>query len=97
MDETEVRTGAETHGQATVEGNFKVAGSYLSPEAAAQAGGVMKAMPGKLSGSEVTTVEPEGDGFVVGIRYTGETGEVTVRSTWGEVDGATKITALEVL
>lgn len=97
MDEAAVRNDAETHARATVEGNFKIAGSFLAPQAMAQAGDVMKAMPGTLTGSEITSVETDGDECVVQIRYVGEDGETTVESRWADHDGATKITSLEVL
>lgn len=97
MDETMVRDGAETHARATVAGDLKVAGSYLSREAMAQAGEVMKAMPGRLDGSEIGSVAGSGDGYVVEIRYRGDAGEVTVESTWSDIDGSPKITNLKVL
>lgn len=98
MDENDVRNEAERHANATVAGDFKTAGSSLTEAAMAQAGGVMKAMPGKLTACEVTTVDAGAEGsFAADIRYTGENGSVTVRSTWGEVDGAPKITNMEVL
>ena len=97
MDTTEVRSEAERHANATVAGDFKTAGASLTETAMGQAGGVMKAMPGKLTAYEIASVTEEGDGCVADIRYTGENGNVTVRSTWAEVDGAPKITNLEVL
>ncbi|MDQ3964222.1 MAG: hypothetical protein M3277_09985 [Actinomycetota bacterium] len=98
MDTTEVRTEAERHANATVAGDLKTAGASLTETARGQAGGVMKAMPGKLTACEIPAVQEEGDGtFLVDIRYTGENGDVTVRSTWGEIDGRPKITNLEVL
>jgi hypothetical protein len=98
VDETEVRNEAERHANATVAGDFKTAGASLTEPAMGQAGGVMKAMPGKLTACEITSLTAAGDGgFHVDIRYIAENGDVTVRSTWGEVDGSPKITNLEVL
>ena len=98
MDTTEVRNEAERHANATVAGDFKTAGASLTETAMGQAGGVMKAMPGKLTACEIASVTEGDDGScLVDIRYTGENGDVTVRSTWGEVEGRPKITDLTVL
>lgn len=96
MDTTAVRNEAERHANATVAGDFKTAGASLTETAMGQAGGVMKAMPGKLTACEIASVTEEGGECVVDIRYTGENGDVTVRSTWGEIDGRPKITNLEL-
>jgi hypothetical protein len=98
MNEDAVRTEAERHGNATVAGDFKTAGSSLTENARNQAGGVMKAMPGKLTACAIadSTQDPNGN-WLVDIRYTGESGDVTVRSTWDEVDGSPMITDLQVL
>lgn len=97
MDETAVRSEAERHANATVEGDLKTAGSSLTDDARGQAGGVMKAMPGRLTACEIADVSDDGGRYLVDIRYTGENGDVTVRSTWGEIEGRPMITNLEVL
>lgn len=97
MDEATVRQRAEAHGEATVAGDMKRAGSDLDKSAYGAAGEVMKQMPGDLSGSEVTGVRGEGDGLVVSIRYTGATGSATVESQWADRDGVPKIVDLKVV
>lgn len=97
MDETAVRTEAERHANATVGGDFKTAGSSLSETARDQAGGVMKAMPGRLTACEIASIDGDGATYNVDIRYIGENGDVMVRSTWDEIDGRPMITNLEVL
>ena len=97
MDENLVRQHAEAHGQATVAGDLKRAGSDLTPEAMAQAPAVMRQMPSPLTASEITGVSGSGDEFVATIRYVGEGGEVLVESRWAERDGRPKITNLQVL
>lgn len=96
MDDAAVRAAAEEHAQATVAKDFKTAGSTLTPEAMAQTGGVMKAMPGELTGCAITGVESSDAGTVVTIAYRGDSGETTVRSTWAEIDGRPMITDLTV-
>lgn len=97
MDESIVRQHAEAHAQATVAGDLKRAGSDLTPEAMAQAPGVMKSMPGSLTASEVTELRSEGDECVATIRYVGEEGEALVESRWAEREGRPAIVNLEVL
>ena len=96
MDEQAVRSAAQEHAEATVAKDFKTAGATLTKPAMAQAGDVMKAMPGELSGCEIASVTQEGDEMVVGITYRGADGEKTVTSRWAEVDGRPMITDLKV-
>ena len=97
MDEAMVRQRAEAHGQATVAGDLKAAGSDLDKSAYGAAGEVMKKMPADLASSEVTDVRAEGDDCVVSIRYSGATDSATVESRWSERDGVPKIVDLEVV
>lgn len=97
MDEAAVRAAATGHAEATVAKDFKTAGSTLTPAAMAQAGDVMKAMPGELNGCEIAAVETDGAKTVVTIAYRGSEGEASVRSTWADVDGRPMITDLKVV
>jgi hypothetical protein len=97
MDEASVRAAAEEHANATVAKDFKTAGATLTPTAMAQAGDVMKAMPGELSACEITEVQSSGDESVVTIAYRGAAGETKVESRWADVDGRPMITNLSVL
>ena len=97
MDDATVRAAAEEHAHATVAKDFKVAGATLSEPARAQAGGVMKAMPGELSSCEITGLVASGDETVVTIAYRGEDGTTTVESRWAEIDGRPMIVDLTVV
>jgi hypothetical protein len=98
LNENAVRSEAERHAKATVAGDFRTAGSSLTEAARNQAGDVMKAMPGTLTACEIAGTLEDGDGhLMVDILYTGESGQVTVRSTWDDVEGSPMITNLEVL
>jgi hypothetical protein len=97
MDEATVRAAAEEHANATVSKDFKTAGSTLTKEAGAQAGGVMKAMPGELTGCSIKDVSSSGDNVIVTITYQGTDGETSVESTWAEIDGRPMISNLAVL
>ena len=97
MDEQSVREAAETHARATVERDYGTAGSYLGDGMMSRAGEVMKEMPRRLTGSEVTSVEATDGGYTCRIRYTGEDGATDVDSRWADVDGSPKIVGLEVV
>lgn len=97
MDEASVRAAAEEHANATVQKDFKVAGATLTEAARAQAGGVMKAMPGELNGYEITGVNAAGEETLVTITYKGSDGEALVESRWADVDGRPMIVNLSVL
>ena len=97
MDEASVRVAAEEHANAMVAKDLKTAGSVLTKEAGAQAGGVMKAMPGELTGCAIKDVSTAGDEVIVTITYQGAEGETTVESRWAEIDGRPMIANLAVL
>jgi hypothetical protein len=96
MDEALVREQAEAHGKATVAGDLATAGKDLTKEAMAGAGAVMKEMPKPLTSSEIDSVEADGAGFVVQIRYAGDDSSIVVRSRWEEQDGRPKIVDLSI-
>ena len=96
MDESTVRQHAEAHGNAVVAGDLKAAGSDLTPEAAAQAPGVMGKLPRPTTAAEVQKLETVGDEVVVHILYKGADSDATVVSTWADRDGRPKIVNLEV-
>ena len=97
MDEQAVRTHAEQHGQAIVEGDLRRAGGDLTPEAQAQAPDVMSGFPKKVETAEVVSLDVQGEEAVVQARYSGEGTEITVESRWGERDGRPKILDMKVV
>ncbi len=97
MDEQAVRTHAEQHGQAMVDGDIKRAGSDLTPEAQAQAPDVMSNFPRKVETAEVVSLDVQGEEAVVQARYSGEGKEVLVESRWGDRDGRPKILDMKVV
>jgi hypothetical protein len=97
VDEQTVREHAQAHGDATVAGDLKRAGGDLTPEAMAQAPGVMGEMPRSLTGAEIASLIAEGDEFVAVIRYIAAGGEAVVESRWAERDGRPKIVNLRTL
>lgn len=97
MDENTVREHAQRHADATVEGDFKTAGRALTPEAAAQAQDVMKAMPSDLNACEITSIDKDGDNYVAVIAYRGPAAETKVESIWAEREGRPRIVNLKSL
>ena len=97
MDEQAVRTHAEQHGQALVDGDLRKAGGDLTPEAQAQAPEVMSNFPKNVETAEVVSLEISGDEATVQALYKGEGKEVTVESRWGERDGRPKILDMKVV
>jgi hypothetical protein len=97
MDEQSVRTHADEHGQALIDGDMRRAGSDLTPEAQAQAPDVMSNFPKKVESAEVVSLEVDGDEAVVQALYKGGDTEVTVESRWGERDGRPKILDMKVV
>lgn len=97
MDEQAVRTHAEAHGNALIEGDLKRAGSDLTPEAQAQAPEVMSNFPKRVESAEVVSLDVQGEEAVVHARYSGEGKEVIVESRWGDRDGRPKILDMKVV
>ncbi len=97
MDEGAVRTHAEEHGTAIVNGDLRKAGSDLTPEAQAQAPDVMANFPKRVESAEVVSLDVQGEEAVVRALYKGEGKEVTVESRWGERDGRPKILDMKVV
>ncbi len=97
MDEQAVRSHAEAHGNALIEGDLRKAGGDLTPEAQAQAPDVMSTFPKKVESAEVVSLDIQGEEAVVQARYSGEGKEVTVESRWGERDGRPKILDMKVV
>ena len=97
MDEQSVRSHAEGHGQAVVEGDLRRAGGDLTPEAQAQAPQVMSGLPRKVDSADVLSLDVQGDEATVQIKYSGEGTEATVETRWGERDGRPKILDMKLV
>ncbi len=97
MDEQAVRTHAEEHGRAIVEGDLRRAASDLTPEAQAQAPDVMSNFPKRVENAEVISLDVQGEEAVVRARYSGDGKDVVVESRWGERDGRPKILTMKVV
>jgi hypothetical protein len=97
VDESKVRESAEAHAQAIAAGDIRSAVRHLTDRAQAQGPDVMKSMPSPLTGAEIAGVESSDEGFLVRIRYAGETDELVVESRWIEQDGQPMADDLKVV
>lgn len=97
MNKETVQEQAQVHGDAVVSGDLRTAGSALTREAREQAGAVMEALPKTLTGAAIDSVEEAGDTVRARIRYSGESDDVVVESTWEERDGSPRIVGLKVV
>jgi hypothetical protein len=80
-----------------VAGDLKRASEDLTESCKADAAEVMKAIPRRLDSARVMNVSANGDGAEADIIYTGEGRDVTVRSTWADVEGHPYITKLTLV
>jgi hypothetical protein len=96
MDEQNVRSHAQRHARAVVEGDLRSAARDLAVEARGKAGEVMQALPSPLEAADVTGVEGDAGSFVVRIRYGGAGRSTTVRTRWEDRDEQPRIVDLEV-
>jgi hypothetical protein len=96
MDEATIREHAERHGNAVVAGDMRTAGADLTPEAQAQAPGVMKNFPADTNRASILRIKQEDDAFDVYISYEGSETDLIVVSRWEERDGRPMITDLSL-
>ncbi len=82
MDEDTLRSYAEAHGKAVVDGDIPHLMADMTPEAQAGMNDLGRALPRPTTQADVRSIEIDGDSAVVHIRYSGGEREVTIRSVW---------------
>jgi hypothetical protein len=97
MDEATVRTHAEGHAAAMVEGDIRRAARDLSDTGKADAPPVMEKLPKSIESAEVTEVNLAGDEATATIVYRGQGREVAVESRWADQEGTPMIVGLKLL
>jgi hypothetical protein len=97
MEVATIRDRCQDHADAMVAGDLERAAEDLTDSGRADAAAVMKAIPRRLDSARVMNVSANGDEAVADIVYTGEGRDVTVRSTWAEIDGRPYITKLTLV
>jgi hypothetical protein len=97
MEVATVRDRCQDHADAMVAGDLNRAAEDLTESCKADAAVVMKAIPRRLDSARVTNVSAEGEQAQADIVYTGEGRDVTVRSTWADIEGRPYITKLTLV
>lgn len=101
---TTAREAAERTAQAVVSGNLAQLMSDITPEAltqmmqmSASSGGFSLAQMPSLTGYEIAEAGQTEDGEVLQVTFKSSAGKATMETTWREVTGAWKITAVQLL
>ena len=91
MDEAKARNQIQEHADAVVRGDMDTVIGDFTEELRPQVPQLAQVLPQPVSSAEVLSVEPGEEECVAQIRYVGDSGEVTIRTRWCEVDGTPKI------
>jgi hypothetical protein len=87
MDDSKARDHIRQHADAVVRGDMDAVTADFSEDLRPQVPQIAQALPQPVTAAEVLSVEV-GDAESVGmIRYSGDTGEVTIRSRWQDQGG----------
>ena len=97
MDEARTRDAVDAHAQAVVRGDMDAVVADLSEELQPQADEIGRILPLPVTDADVLSLEIGADEAVSEIRYAGESGEVTIRARWEEIDGSPRIVHAEPL
>jgi len=95
MDEASTREHVEKHAAAVEHGDMDAVVADFSKDLRPQVPQIAQVLPQPVTVAEVLSVEIAGAESVALIRYSGDTGEVTIRSRWREEDGRPVIVAAE--
>jgi len=97
MDEGRTRDIVDAHAQAVVRGDMDAVVADLSEELQPQADEIGRTLPLPVTDADVLSLEIGANECVAEIRYAGESGEITIRSRWEEIDGSPRIVHAEPL
>jgi len=87
MDEAKMRDHAREHAQIVVRGDLDALMKDFAEEMRPQVPQLAQGLPQPVKAAEVLGVEMGDSESVALIRYSGDSGEVTIRSRWQEIDG----------
>lgn len=93
MDDTSTRDHIQKHADAVVNGDMDAVIADFSEELRPQVPELAKALPLPVTSAEVLSVEVGDSETVAMIRYSGDSGEVTIRSQWQDQGGRPQIVA----
>jgi hypothetical protein len=95
MDADTTREHIEEHAVAVERGDMDAVVADFSKDLRPQVPQIAQVLPQPVTAAEVLSVELGDAESVALIRYSGDTGEVTIRSRWREEDGRPVIVAAE--
>jgi hypothetical protein len=95
MDEAKTHSHVQAHADAVARGDMEAVTNDFIEEMRPQVPEIGRALPLPVSSAEVLSVEVGAEESVAMIRYTGDQGQVTIRSRWRDVEGRPSIVAGE--
>jgi hypothetical protein len=95
MDEQQTRKCVQDHADAVVRGDFDHVTEDFRPDLRPQVPQIGASLPQPVTSAEVRSLEVGDDESVAEIHYAGDSGSVTIRSHWQEIDGRPMIVAGE--
>jgi hypothetical protein len=95
MDEARTRDHVRGHAEAVERGDMDAVVADFSEELRPQVPEIAKALPQPVTKAEVLSLEVGDSESASLIRYSGDTGEVTIRSRWQDQGGRPVIVAAE--
>jgi hypothetical protein len=95
MDDATVREHVERHAISVEHGDMDAAAADFSRELQPQVPQIAQVLPRPVTSASVLSIDVGDAESVALIRYSGDTGEVTVRSRWQEQEGRPVIVAAE--
>ena len=87
MDETTTRETIERHADSVVRGDMDAIVADFSEELRPHLQELGKALPQPVTGAEVLSIDVGDPESVAMIRYSGGSGDVTIRSHWRDLGG----------
>ena len=93
MDEATVKDHVQKHADAVVQGDFDAVTADFTEEMRPQVPQIAQVLPQPVTEAEVLSVEVGDPVSVAQIKYTGDSGSVTIRSEWQDEDGRPRIVA----
>jgi hypothetical protein len=95
MDESRTRGQIHDHADAVVRGDIDTVTADFAPELRPQVPQIAQSLPMPVKSADVLKVDVGDEETVAEIRYTGDSGQVTIRTRWRDVEGRPSIVAGE--
>ncbi len=86
MDDIKTRSHIQSHAEAVKRGDMAAIMADFSEDLRPQVPQLAKALPQPVKAADVRSVDVGAEESIATIRYSGDSGEVTIRSRWREID-----------